>query len=319
MDSLSKNGQLDKLPVNRIFYCSEDYDEFGSSLQNANLEQKLLEPGHFKGSANIVITPNVIVSNFKINKKVLQIGTGTPGYITFVIWDPSVLFSWRKHDMTKGMIGVLWENEHHSVTGAGVNGLPISVKEDCFKEICHNSGHSLLIDKLKNSEALHVSEIHLKQIRKLVKFVTQQAEIDDNVIYELLERKLIGLLVNCLLDVFPDKPNEDRTHSKFTKTIDYIHGNLSEITSVNQICHSTKIPERTLRRLIQHKYNLTPKKYLNRLRLNEVRKGMKSDFENSNIMQLASDYNFWHMGQFTRDYKNLFGELPSETIRHRPV
>ena len=316
--TLSKNGQLDNHHVNRIFYSSEDYDEFGASLQNANVEEKLLEPGSFKGSANIVLTPNLIVNNFKINKKVLQIGTGATGYITFTIWDPNFSFNWRKHEMKEGMIGILWKNEHQSVSGAGFNGLPISVKESYFKEICQNAGYTELFDKLKKREVLRVSELHLKKIRELVKFVTQAAKLDDNVIYELVEKKLIELLMNCLLDAFPDKPDEDITYPKFAKIIDYIHGNLSEITSVNQICQNTKIPERTIRRLINKKYDLSPKTYLNKLRLNEVRKKLKSNSDNLDIFQVASEFNFWHMGQFSNDYKLLFGELPSETFKARP-
>ena len=307
---------MDKLSVNRIFCQSEDYDEFGSVLQNANVEEKLLEPGSFTGAVDIVLTPNIIVSNFKINKKVLQIGTGAPGYITFTIWDPNFSFNWRKHEMKEGMIGVLWKNEHQSVSGAGFNGLPISVEESYFEELCQKTGYTELFDKLKKSEIFHVSEFHLKQIRKLVRFVTQQAKQDDLLVYELVEEKLIELLINCLSTGFPDKPDVDMAYPKFAKIIDYIHGNLSEVTSVYQICHNTNIPERTLRRLINNKYDLSPKTYLNKLRLNEVRKNLKSNAENSSIIQVASEYNFWHMGQFTKDYKNLFGELPSDTLRN---
>ena len=305
---------MDQTEINRFCYSSEDYDEFGTKLKVAFVEEKLLEPGSFKGIVNIISTSHVIVSNFKINKKVLQIGTGAPGYVTFTIWDPNVSFNWRKHEMNKGMIGVLWKNEHESVSGAGFNGLPISIEESYFKEICQNRGYTELFDKLKKSEVLYVSELHLKQIRKLVKFVTQQANIDGNLIYELVEEKLIELLINCLLSAFPVKPAEDMTYPRFVKIIDYIHGNLSEITSVYQICNNTNIPERTLRRLINKKYDLSPKTYLNTLRLNEVRKGLRKNSEFSNVRQVASEFNFWHMGQFTRDYKQLFGELPSETL-----
>jgi AraC family ethanolamine operon transcriptional activator len=51
------------------------------------------------------------------------------------------------------------------------------------------------------------------------------------------------------------------------------------------------------------------------LRLNEVRKSLKREADYSNILQVASEYNFWHMGQFSRDYKMLFGELPSDTMK----
>jgi len=83
------------------------------------------------------------------------------------------------------------------------------------------------------------------------------------------------------------------------------------------VSKGTHIPERTIRRLINKKFQVSPKQYLNKLRLNEVRKGLILDRRNSSIFQVASDYNFWHMGQFSKDYKNLFGELPSKTIRNR--
>jgi len=30
---------------------------------------------------------------------------------------------------------------------------------------------------------------------------------------------------------------------------------------------------------------------------------------------VANAWGFWHMGQFARDYRRLFGELPSDTLR----
>lgn len=305
---------MNKFLVNRISYISEDFDEFGALLQNGNVEEMILESGTFNGVANFIQTPNIIVGNFKSNKKVQQVGTGVPGFITFVIWDPKVFFSWRKFDLNKGMIGVLWKNEHQSVTGAGLIGLPISIRECYFEKICENSGNIELYNKLKKSEVLYVSENQLNQIRNLVRYVTEQGKLDDKSLYKLVEENLIELLMKCLLATMPYKTNNENTSQKFSKIIDYIHANLSDITTVYKICENTDIPERTIRRLINKRYQVSPKEYLTKLRLNEVRKNLKNNTINSNVVQTASEYNFWHMGQFSRDYKSLFGELPSETI-----
>ena len=34
------------------------------------------------------------------------------------------------------------------------------------------------------------------------------------------------------------------------------------------------------------------------------------------IADAANRWGFWHMGQFTADYRELFGELPSKTLRN---
>jgi len=305
---------LDNNTINRFYYTSEDYDEFGAMLQVAHVEEKLLESGSFKGIVNIVSTPNVVVSNFDINKKVLQLGSSPPGYITFTIWDPNVLFSWRKHEMKKGMIGILWKKEHQSVTGAGFNGLPISVEEKYFTKLCHNKGYPDLVKTLSKSEVLYVSEGSLDKIRRLVELITQNRNLSNHIVYNLIEQELIDLLVECIAFALPNNIGMDLPYQKFVRVIDYIHENLSEITSVQQICENTQVPERTVRRLIRNKYSLSPKNYLNNLRLNEVRKGLKKDSDHANVFQIASEYNFWHMGQFSRDYKQLFRELPSETL-----
>jgi AraC family ethanolamine operon transcriptional activator len=36
------------------------------------------------------------------------------------------------------------------------------------------------------------------------------------------------------------------------------------------------------------------------------------------VGQVAGDWGFYHLGQFSRDYRRLFGESPSATLaRHR--
>jgi AraC family transcriptional regulator, ethanolamine operon transcriptional activator len=33
------------------------------------------------------------------------------------------------------------------------------------------------------------------------------------------------------------------------------------------------------------------------------------------VTQAASQWGFWHLGYFSRDYRKMFGELPSQTFR----
>ena len=32
------------------------------------------------------------------------------------------------------------------------------------------------------------------------------------------------------------------------------------------------------------------------------------------VADAANEWGFWHMGQFAKDYRRMFGELPSETL-----
>ncbi|NOR23809.1 MAG: helix-turn-helix domain-containing protein [Desulforhopalus sp.] len=37
------------------------------------------------------------------------------------------------------------------------------------------------------------------------------------------------------------------------------------------------------------------------------------------VIDVSNVWGFWHMGQFAADYRNLFGELPSETLQKVPT
>ncbi|NET80066.1 MULTISPECIES: AraC family transcriptional regulator [Okeania] len=63
-------------------------------------------------------------------------------------------------------------------------------------------------------------------------------------------------------------------------------------------------------------FGVSPMRYLKIRRLNAVRKHLKaSEPENCTISILASEFGFYSPCHFTQDYKTMFGELPSETLR----
>ena len=300
-------------PIKKIQFQTTDHDEFGTLLKVAYVEEKLLESGRFIGNANIIQTEHVTLLRFDMNRKVLQLGSGTPNYITFTIWEPTTLFTWRNFEMKRGMVGVLWDKEHESVTGSDFRGIPISIEEKHFVKICREKGYENLAMQIKKSEVLYVSEAALNKIRCLIRFVLDDDSIDPTRTNDLIEGILLDQFVDCLSNAFPQKVSLDLTHQKSKLVIDYIHDNISTVTSLDQVSRETQIPVRTIRRLINKKFQISPKQYINKLRLNEVRKGLKNNNNDSSILQVASDFNYWHMGQFSKDYKRLFGELPSYT------
>jgi AraC family ethanolamine operon transcriptional activator len=66
----------------------------------------------------------------------------------------------------------------------------------------------------------------------------------------------------------------------------------------------------------QDLFSLSPMRYLKVQRLHAVRQHLKAkNPENCTIAILASQFGFYSPSHFTRDYKAMFGELPSETLR----
>ena len=64
--------------------------------------------------------------------------------------------------------------------------------------------------------------------------------------------------------------------------------------------------------------DLNPVKFLRALRLNGVRRELKrADPERETVADVAARWGFWHLSHFAADYRAMFDELPSETLKRR--
>ena len=88
-----------------------------------------------------------------------------------------------------------------------------------------------------------------------------------------------------------------------------------EPLTVGELCSETGIALRTLNRAFRERFGIGPKAYMTRRRLTGVRAELRAAASESQVADIANSWGFWHMGQFARDYKTVFGELPSETLR----
>ncbi|NEQ65252.1 MAG: helix-turn-helix domain-containing protein [Symploca sp. SIO2D2] len=65
----------------------------------------------------------------------------------------------------------------------------------------------------------------------------------------------------------------------------------------------------------QDLFGMSPMRYLKVRRLNALRQRLKtSEPKNCTVFFLASEFGFYSTGHFAKDYKAMFGELPSDTL-----
>ena len=97
------------------------------------------------------------------------------------------------------------------------------------------------------------------------------------------------------------------------RALAYIADHQDEIVSVRDICSENEIALRTLNRAFNERFGIGPKAYLKRRRLSAVRTELLRSAPGTLVTDIANRWGFWHLGQFANDYRNLFGELPSQT------
>ncbi|HWH42171.1 MAG TPA: helix-turn-helix domain-containing protein [Usitatibacter sp.] len=116
----------------------------------------------------------------------------------------------------------------------------------------------------------------------------------------------------------------DRTrqaHSLIVKKAeDYVLMRAGDHVGVSDLCRAAATSERALQNACKDIMGLTPVAYLTRLRLHRVREALVEATHGSTTVSIeALKWGFWHFGDFSRTYKDCFGELPSDTLRMTPA
>jgi AraC family transcriptional regulator, ethanolamine operon transcriptional activator len=101
---------------------------------------------------------------------------------------------------------------------------------------------------------------------------------------------------------------------------DHALSRIDEPVQITDLCRAAGVSERALQYAFKEVMGLSPRDYLVRLRLHRVRQALLAASQlTSTVSVEALKWGFWHFGEFSRAYKDCFGELPSETLRRPPA
>ena len=96
---------------------------------------------------------------------------------------------------------------------------------------------------------------------------------------------------------------------------EYLLENLQAPLTIRDLCTAMGTMERTLHLAFRVHLGTTPKAHLKMLRLNAVRRALQVATPGVGVMDVAGQWGFFHAGWFSQDYRRMFGESPSRTLR----
>jgi len=104
---------------------------------------------------------------------------------------------------------------------------------------------------------------------------------------------------------------------RVSRACDIIRARSDEALSLTRLAAELEVSPRWLQLSFQSVEGMSPREYLQRVRLERVRERLLSRDETDSVTSAAMDCGFLHLGRFSQAYRRAFGELPSETIRRR--
>jgi AraC-like DNA-binding protein len=127
---------------------------------------------------------------------------------------------------------------------------------------------------------------------------------------------LVATIESCNPDEAVDTDKKGRSYSQIVRTCeDYTLNAEGCRPYMSELCAAANASERTLQNAFKDIMGMSPLTYLNRLRLHRARDELrKAESGSATVTNVAMNWGFWHFGEFSRAYKNCFGETPSSTL-----
>jgi AraC family ethanolamine operon transcriptional activator len=301
-----------------------DIDEIVSRFQGFNLELLQIDQGTFRAEGMQARLGDVLLGTARFGRALVQTWKSPAQLIAIAVATSRASALWRGTSFGHSdllVAGPEAEIELVSMPGFGVTVASFPVHR--FQRAAELCGRGSLVDGARCT-VVRLPKAHAARelgtaTRTLILDVLanpsdardpewEQAKGDD-----LLHRMV--LTVSGGVPVAQSKHNAERAQL-LEQAVSAIRERPADVLTVTDLCGITGASERTLNYAFVERYGLPPARFMKACRLNGARKDLgRIDTREFKISDVANKWGFWHLGQFAKDYRLWFGELPSETFR----
>ena len=113
-------------------------------------------------------------------------------------------------------------------------------------------------------------------------------------------------------DRLPPSPVRSRA---LTRALAYARETAPDLLTVPDLCDAARVSARTLEYAFRERFGVTPVRFLKLHRLNAAHGALRRASRDDTVSGVALRFGFGDFGHFARDYRDLFDQLPSETLR----
>ena len=165
-------------------------------------------------------------------------------------------------------------------------------------------------------------------VGKLIDIVTQSTHMaqeltDSSPSPEALEQlqkaiveRVVTILTTARNDLTGELPSFSSTGWVLLQAREYFEENRGTPIRLADVCRAVGVSQRTLQVAFADGLGITPMRYLKLRRLHVVRERLqRTTAEDVTVTLAAREAGFVDLSRFAHDYKELFGQLPSETER----
>lgn len=165
------------------------------------------------------------------------------------------------------------------------------------------------------------SELGLS-MKKFSQFLWEAAANHAADFSSLVLQKLAATFLACAIEGLPSNYSEELLYQTdgalayhVRKARAFIESNLHEDITLGDIAAATSVCSRLLQKAFAHHCGCSPMRFLTQTRLQRIREELERSTADTKIVDVMMQYGFTQGGKFAKEYQQLFGEKPSDTLK----
>jgi len=295
----------------------DDFEALCEMTKGWNLELSKLDTTPFCGKLFQLAAQDLSLMHFDFNCHLKQKGEPPKGLQTIAIpSSPEFRIFWRNQYVTGNSIMVFpYGGDLQAISDPSFNVYSLGIDQMALFKKAEALGFPDFEQNFLTAEVHQCKPDAMNHIRKtLCKLTRMTTETEISAMRESILFQLAYLIATASTGhTLPSR--KDKRIELLRQADQCIISNPDEPVTVHNLSETTGVSKRTLQYAFGEFYGVTPKAYITAVRLNAVRKLLKHSTSKQRVADAANAWGFWHMGKFAADYRKLFGENPSETLR----
>ncbi len=298
------------------------FDDLNIVQYGWDFDADQLGPSEETSCVRLCRTNNVGLTSFRYGAPFDQRLRARDGILSIGLLDSDNPATWSYDQLIPNDALVIFPNDDklRAVTPTGFRGNGIHLSESYLMDLAEQV-YRRPLDILVPASGIFPMNAHsLRSLRAEI-WAWQQLQPSHSDQQTIISWRSESLAL-AVVDALFDEENADIVSSVNTqrfvaRALEVIHDSELDQISAVELCAQAQCSQRTLEKGFSGRFGVTPKKYINRLRLSRVHKGLRNFAAQGcdSIIELAGIHGFWHMGQFAADYRRVYGELPSDTLK----
>ena len=316
MDTRSSHIELAPLTFEDIDHMVE----FSKQIGWDNIGTQLT-PGENRICFDSFSLPGLMVAHYRVQQSIHNVFALPPGMVLFLICREKLPLVWCGRELPPTLLGIAREGlEHEVVLNPGWDSYEFMVSEvliqqteifppDFFNRTRQFEKDFLPLVNPVTDQFLTMLDT-IFQLDKSSKN-NNQVRVDKAQFYDMIINGLLNVVDEGLRALDAQELKKLRRPELVKRARELIMENVSDNLSVAGMSTALGVSERVLNYAFRESLGVSPLQFVQVQKLHAVRRQLKStDLSVSDVCDL---YGFNTPSRFSRQYRRLFGELPSQT------